>query len=102
MTSRSNCAKERTIAHWVPASGQILDDAPMLMSVINAQLQYGLADVEENQLLSGSNTGEDLNWYLTQATAFSAPIVPSELASNTKIDAQARRPLGGADRTRMC
>ena len=42
-----------TIAHWVLAARQILDDVPMLQSYIDARLTYGLALVEENQLLNG-------------------------------------------------
>ena len=46
-----------TIAHWVLATRQILDDAPMLQSYIDGRLRYGLALVEENQLLNGGGTG---------------------------------------------
>jgi len=63
----------RTIAHWVPASKQILDDAPMLQSMIDEQLVYGLKLVEETQLLMGSGTGVNLNGIYTQATAYSQP-----------------------------
>lgn len=61
-----------TIAHWVLATRQILDDAPMLQSYIDGRLRYGLAYVEENQLLNGGGTGTDLNGIYTQATAFAA------------------------------
>ena len=49
-----------TIAHWVLATRQILDDVPMLQSYIDGRLRYGLALIEENQLLNGSGTGTDL------------------------------------------
>jgi HK97 family phage major capsid protein len=62
----------RTIAHWVLASRQILDDAPQLQDLIDSELRYGLAYAEESQLLNGGGTGEDLNGIYTQATAFSA------------------------------
>jgi HK97 family phage major capsid protein len=43
-----------TIAHWVLATKQILDDVPQLQSYIDGRLRYGLQFVEENQLLNGS------------------------------------------------
>lgn len=73
-----------TIAHWVLATRQILDDAPMLQSYIDGRLRYGLKLVEEDQLLNGGGTGTDLNGIYTQATALSAN--PMVVASPTKID----------------
>ncbi|MCZ8324366.1 MAG: phage major capsid protein [Sphingomonadaceae bacterium] len=73
-----------TIAHWVLATRQILDDVPMLQSYVDGRLRYGLALVEENQLLNGSGTGTDLAGIYTQATAFTPPItIP---ATVTRID----------------
>lgn len=75
-----------TIAHWVLATKQILDDVPMLQSYIDGRLRYGLMYVEENQLLNGGGTGTDLNGIYTQATAYAAPIVPTAAGTLTKID----------------
>lgn len=72
-----------TIAHWIKASKQILDDMMALQSNIDGRLRYGLKLVEENQLLTGSGSGNNLNGIYTQATAYSAPIVVS---SPTAID----------------
>ncbi len=63
-----------TIAHWMKASKQILDDFKQLQSSIDGRLRYGLKFVEETQLLKGSGVGHNLNGIYTQATAFSAPI----------------------------
>jgi HK97 family phage major capsid protein len=73
-----------TIAHWVLATRQILDDAPMLQSYIDGRLRYGMSFVEENQLLNGSGTGTNLNGIYTQATAFAAGA--SIVATPTKLD----------------
>lgn len=62
----------RTIAHWMLASRQVLDDAPQLQGIIDSELLYGLALEEEGQLLNGGGTGTDLNGINTQATAFAA------------------------------
>lgn len=60
----------RTLAHWVLASKQILDDVPQLQSYIDARMRYGLADVEEMQLLLGDGTGQNLLGLIPQATDF--------------------------------
>ena len=66
-----------TIAAWVLATRQILDDAPMLQSYIDGRLRYGLAYAEELQLLHGDGTGTNLHGIYTQATAFADPgVVP--------------------------
>ncbi|KKB12372.1 capsid protein [Devosia geojensis] len=73
-----------TIAHFVLATKQILDDVPQLASYIDGRLRYGLAFVEDNQILNGSGTGTDLNGIYTQATAFTPPTtLPGPV---TKID----------------
>lgn len=73
-----------TIAHFVIATRQILDDAPMLQSYIDGRLRYGLKLVEEDQLLNGGGTGTDLNGIYTQATASTANL--TTVATPTKID----------------
>ncbi len=75
-----------TIAHYVRATKQILDDAPMIQSYVDGRLRYGLMYVEENQLLNGSGTGTDLNGIYTQASTYAAPIEPSSAGNLTKID----------------
>jgi HK97 family phage major capsid protein len=72
-----------TIAHFIKASNQILDDFAGLQSQIDGRLRYGLKLVEENQLLKGSGVGNNLNGIYTQATVYSAPIV---IPTPTKID----------------
>lgn len=66
-------ATVRTIAHWMRASVQILADAPALRSIIDQRLRYGLAYVEEQQLLNGSGVGQNLEGLVTAATAYAAP-----------------------------
>lgn len=63
----------KTIAHFMIASKQILDDAPALASIIDGELTADLKDVEEDQFLNGSGVGEDLTGVYTTATAFAAP-----------------------------
>ena len=72
-----------TLAHYVRATKQILDDSPMLQSYIDTRLRYGLMLVEENQLLNGSGSGGNLNGIYTQASAYVAPIT---ISGATNID----------------
>ena len=73
----------KVIAHWMKASRQILSDVSQLRSTIDQRLLYGLAYVEEQQLLNGSGTGQNLHGIIPQATAYTAPIT---LANATSID----------------
>lgn len=73
-----------TIAHWVLATRQILDDVPALQSYIDGRLRYGLKLVEEDQLLNGGGTGTDLNGIYTQASTPTANLAIVEAPS--KID----------------
>lgn len=81
MTFGLETAPVRTIAHWIAASKQVLDDTPMLESLIDTQLRYGLDLVEDAQLLLGDGTGQNLHGILPQATAFSATGIPAGAAS---------------------
>ena len=60
MTFVGEQAPVRTIAHWEAAHRNVLADEPQLRSIIDNELLYGLRLTEDNQILSGSGTGEDL------------------------------------------
>lgn len=60
LTFTKETANVRTIAHWIQASRQIMDDAPQLESYVNGRLLFGLDLVEEGQLLNGDGTGDNL------------------------------------------
>ncbi|CAN5202699.1 phage major capsid protein [soil metagenome] len=62
----------RTIAHWMLATRQVLDDSRQLLALIDGELRDGLAQVEDSQLLLGSGTGSDISGIYTQGTAFAA------------------------------
>jgi HK97 family phage major capsid protein len=53
-----------TLAHWIPVSKQVLDDAPQLQGYINGRLMYGLKLEEEDQLLNGDGTGSNISGIL--------------------------------------
>lgn len=53
-------APVRTIAHWEAAHRNVLADEPQLQSTINNELLYGLRLTEDDQILNGTGTSEDL------------------------------------------
>lgn len=73
----------QVIAHWIPASRQVLEDSPQLRDIIDGELRYGLAYVEEGQLLYGDGSGSNLDGMVPNATAFAAPFT---ISSATMID----------------
>lgn len=71
-----------TLAHWIPASEQILADAPMLQSYIEGRLMYGLKLEEEDEILNGDGTAGTLRGLIIQSTAYNRPVV----ATDNKMD----------------
>ena len=76
----------KTLAHWIPATRQILADAAQLQQLINQRLIYGLKLSEEEQILYGDGAGENLQGLLTMANrqTLSWSNTPS---GSTQIDA---------------
>lgn len=74
----------KVIAHFVKASRQVLSDASQLASYIDGRLRYGLAFKEEQQLLNGDGTGQNLLGIIPQASAYVAPFDPP--GTETGID----------------
>jgi len=68
MTFVGEQAPVRTIAHWEAAHRNVLSDEPQLRSIIDNELLYGLRLTEDNQILSGSGTGEDLAGILNNSS----------------------------------
>lgn len=73
----------KTIAHWFRASKQVLSDIPLLQSYINGRAIYGLKYKEEEQILAGDGTGQNLLGLIPQATDFNNAL---RKAGDTKID----------------
>ncbi|WP_312914479.1 phage major capsid protein [Stenotrophomonas sp.] len=75
----------KVVAHYMKASRQILSDASQLASYIDGRLRYGLAFKEEQQLLNGDGTGQNLLGIIPQATAYAAPFAPTDATVIDKI-----------------
>jgi HK97 family phage major capsid protein len=72
----------KTLGHFIHASDQVLSDVNMLTSHIDGRLRIGLDQVEENQLLLGDGTGENILGLTSQATPFDMTGIPNGAASN--------------------
>ena len=59
-----------TIGHWIPASRQVLKDAPLLEGHIGVRLVYGLKLEEEQEFLTGDGTAGTINGINSQAAAY--------------------------------
>ena len=66
-----------TIAHWVHASKQILDDVPQLQSYIDGRLRDGLVRAEDAQLLNGNGQPGNIKGLLQHAIAYDATDIPT-------------------------
>jgi HK97 family phage major capsid protein len=73
-----------TLAHWLAASKQILEDSTALQTYINTRLLYFLKLLEENQLLNGDGTGTNLSGLILNATTYDLSF--SNVSSDTFID----------------
>ncbi|MEH6834815.1 phage major capsid protein [Falsihalocynthiibacter arcticus] len=76
-------ANVRKLVAFVHASDEALADGGQLQSLIDQELRYMLDIEEEEQILAGDGTGENLSGLITEATAFSAS---SGLPNATPID----------------
>jgi HK97 family phage major capsid protein len=74
----------QTLAHWIPASRQILDDSAALTAYLNARLVYFLKLKEEDELLNGTGIGTDLSGLIANSTTFDTTM--TTVATDTMID----------------
>lgn len=87
-----------TLAHWVPASRQILADAQGLAGYIDGRLRYGLMLEEEDEMLNSSGTSGELNGLNNQATAFTGGVT-NQTALDTLLKAFTQVSLSEFDAT---
>lgn len=73
----------RTMAHFIPITRQIVDDARQLQGYIENRLLHGLRLKEDQQILYGTGTGNEIEGILTNASIQSY----TQLGTETLIDA---------------
>lgn len=74
----------QTLAHWIPASRQVMEDSAALASYLNARLLYMLKLKEEDELLNGSGVTPELSGLIANSTAFDTSYTSA--ATDTYID----------------
>jgi HK97 family phage major capsid protein len=67
-----------TIAHWILASRQVLDDAPMLQSYINSRMVYGLRMKTDQEIINGDGAAG----HLTGLLKLVGPFAPTDATMN--------------------
>lgn len=85
LTFTSASERVRTIATWIPATKQVLDDFAELMGFLQSSLPYYVNLAEEQQLLTGDGTGENLHGLITQALGFGGTFLRAKVGWN-KMD----------------
>ncbi|WP_433588223.1 phage major capsid protein [Pseudomonas koreensis] len=83
VTFQSATDRVKKIAVWMPVTEEALSDVPQMQGYIQELLRYDLKLEEENQILKGDGTGENLNGLMTQATVYDANLTK---AGDTSID----------------
>jgi len=66
-----------TLAHWVPAARQLMDDLPALLEYVRRKLLFGLRYREDVEILSGDGSGQHLTGLITSSTAFNTGLLGS-------------------------
>ena len=54
----------KTLAHWMPMTKRAASDAGQVRTLVDAFLRYGLSEELEDQILTGSGTGENFQGIL--------------------------------------
>ena len=77
----------RTIAHWVQQSKQLMDDSPVFQTILDQEMRRGLYEEEDDQILNGDGTGQNLTGLLPNATAFDQSAATNGIPGGTSASA---------------
>jgi HK97 family phage major capsid protein len=92
----------RKVAHWIPISEELLEDAPAVASYIDARMRYGLQRKEDQQLLYGTGVAPQVLGIMAR-TGLAADVVRGASENNadailrqiTTIEAATGLPVSG-------
>lgn len=74
-----------TLAHWILASRQVLDDVPQLQSYINTRMIYGLRMKEDAEILAGDGAASHIAGLITQASVYNPADATWNTADNVRM-----------------
>lgn len=80
-------AAVQTLAHWIPASRQVLADSEMLLSYLDQRLTHKLKLIEEDEILNGDGSAGHFSGLMSQATAYAGS---GAVSSDTQVDSLRR------------
>jgi HK97 family phage major capsid protein len=87
-------ANVKTIAEWIPATKRGLADASQLRGLIDQELRDDLAEEEEDQILNGNGTGENITGILNtsgiQTQALSSLVAGVDPKTETLLRAKTK------------
>jgi HK97 family phage major capsid protein len=83
-------ARVITLAHFIRASKQVLDDSSALLGYLDNRLTYGLRLVCQDEVLNGDGTGAHLDGLMHQATPYAGA---GAVSADSQIDTL-RRAIG--------
>lgn len=93
LTFQVTTANVKTIAHWIPITRQVLQDAAQMESYVNTRLLEGLKIREDAAIIAGDGTGANLTGLLTtagigdlNAAYWTANPLPVAAAAATSMD----------------
>jgi HK97 family phage major capsid protein len=86
-----------TLAHFLPASRQLLEDSAAFSSYINNRLTYLLHLKEESELLFGTGASGHLSGLVTQASTMSTTNINIATDSYIDVVGEAIQQLGDSD-----
>jgi HK97 family phage major capsid protein len=78
----TSTATVRALAHWLPVTNRMLNDAPAIRGIIDQRLLFGLQKTLQAQVVSGGGTGEDLTGILN-----ASGVQVQGLGTDSRIDA---------------
>lgn len=82
----------KKIAEWFPITEEAASDVPQLVTFIEELLRYDIRYKEEEQIMKGDGTGENLNGLMTQAVAYDPTLMRAK-SGDTALDT-IRRMIG--------
>jgi HK97 family phage major capsid protein len=80
----------RKVAHWLPVTEEMLDDAAQVRGYIDSRLRVGITLVEDDQLLNGSGVAPDVEGFRNR-TGLAADVARDSAGGESNADALSRQ-----------
>jgi HK97 family phage major capsid protein len=84
----------RKIAHWIPVTEEMLEDVPAIRSYIDMRMRLGVELEEEDQLLNGSGSGENIRGLMNR-TGLATTVVTGGSPGDSNADAIFKQMFSG-------